>query len=85
MIREPWFSARSDSNPRSRLVDDTSPTTVVTFLDEDGEEFPVRLPGVYREYRAADIAAAFQILTETEEATPNGKVGFYTIEYFNEE
>lgn len=38
-----------------------APFTIVTILDEDGEEFPVRLPGVYPTNKAADVEAALQI------------------------
>lgn len=46
------------------------PFTIVTLVDADLDEFPIRLPGVYKENRAADIEAAIQILKETSDLTP---------------
>ena len=63
------------------------PSTVVTLHDEDGDEFPVRLPGVYRENRAADMEAAFQIALENVASgdwTPRGKLSVHHISYLNE-
>ena len=60
------------------------PFTTVTLKDEDGDEFPIRLPGVYRDNRAADIEAALQILHEHNAADlqkPNGEVTCDRIEY----
>lgn len=61
-----------------------APSTIVTIVDDDGDTFPIRLPGVYRENRAADIAAALQILSEEPEMRPRGEVRVGNIEYFNE-
>jgi hypothetical protein len=60
------------------------PTTVVTLIDEDGDEFPIRLPGVYRSNRGADIEAAMQILGDDPALQPRGTVTARDIEYLNE-
>lgn len=63
----------------------SQPFTVVTLKDEDGDYFPIRLPGVYRDNRAADIESAMQILAEHEKGGtqhPRGNVTLDTIEYF---
>ena len=61
-----------------------APATIVTLVDADGDEFPIRLPGVYRANRAADTEAALQILNETPSLRPNGAVTLGGIEYLNE-
>jgi hypothetical protein len=58
-----------------------APSTVITFTDEDGDEFPVRLPGVY-ENRAADVAAGLQIAYE--DYKPRGVLTLKSVEYMNE-
>jgi ribosomal protein S11 len=55
--------------------------TIVTLVDEDGDEFPIRLPGVYVTNRAADYAAALQILAESVELQPRGEVRLGTLAY----
>lgn len=57
------------------------PMTIVTLLDEDGDEFPVVLPGVYRENRAADAEAALLIIAELTEVRPRGELRLGGIEY----
>ena len=57
------------------------PFTVVTLVDADGDEFPIRLPGCYEQNRGADIAAALQILDEEHELRPRGEVTVGGIEY----
>lgn len=60
------------------------PFTVVTLADEDGDEFPIRLPGVYRGNQAADYDAALQIaaeLTKAGEIRPRGDLTLHDIEW----
>jgi predicted RNase H-like HicB family nuclease len=57
------------------------PFTIVTLKDEEGDEFPIRLPGCYPSNRGADIEAALQILQETKEFHPKGEVTCTDIEY----
>jgi hypothetical protein len=59
----------------------SAPFTVVTLVDEDGDTFPVRLPGVYPANRAADFEAALQIVTESAELNPRGRVSLFEIDY----
>jgi len=58
-----------------------APCTIVTLVDEDGDEFPIRLPGVYRANQANDIEAAEKILQEEQQMRPRGKVVVGKIEY----
>ena len=63
-----------------------APDTIVYLLDEDGDEFPIRLPGIYRENRAADIEAALHIIRTPDVAAnmkPRGEVKFDRIEYLD--
>ena len=65
----------------------SQPFTIVELVDDDGDEFPVRLPGVYRENRAADMEAALQIANEhtaTGAFTPNGELRVAEITYHGE-
>lgn len=58
--------------------------TVVTLLDEDDDEFPIALPGVFRENRGADIQAAVAIAAEgirDGKLRPNGELRLGEIEY----
>ena len=48
-----------------------APMTIVTLHDEDGDEFPFTLPGVYETNRAADCEAALQLAAE---AIRNGSI-----------
>ena len=61
-----------------------APSTLVVFIDEDADEFPIRLPGVYRENRAADFEAAMQLLRESDEMQPRGDVAVLEIQYLND-
>lgn len=61
-----------------------APLTIVTFADEDGDEFPVRLPGAYYINRSDDIVWALQIAGEMIRAgdvAPRGALKFDRIEY----
>lgn len=58
-----------------------APFTIVTILDEDGDEFPMRLPGVYRGNRAADGLAAIDLLRRDSEMRPRGELRVGSIEY----
>jgi hypothetical protein len=60
-----------------------APFTIVTLQDEDEDEFPIRLPGVYRENKAADIEAALQIARESSEIRPRGELTIARIEYID--
>ena len=60
-----------------------APMTLVTLKDEDGDEFPIRLPGVYPENRAADYEAALQLLREQTEMAPRGTIELARIEYYD--
>jgi hypothetical protein len=63
-----------------------APSTVVTLVDDDGDEFPVRLPGVYQTNRAADAEAALWLAKEHVAAghfTPRGDLIVGRIEYLN--
>lgn len=60
-----------------------APCTIVTILDDDDDEFPIWLPGVFRENRAADVEAALQIVHETKEMRPRGNVRVGRIEYYD--
>jgi hypothetical protein len=65
-----------------------APFTVVVLADEDGDEFPVRLAGVYRENRGADIKAALQLLRADRRKDlqkPNGVLSVARIEYVGDE
>jgi hypothetical protein len=58
--------------------------TIVTLVDDDGDEFPIALPGVYLENRGADIEAALQIAQEGIAAgklKPRGELRFLSIKY----
>ena len=57
------------------------PFTVVVLVDDDGDEFPVRLPGVYRSNLGADVAAALQIAEQSDELNPSGVLTFDRVEY----
>jgi hypothetical protein len=59
----------------------TAPATIVVLQDEDGDEFPILLPGQYPDNRAADIEAALQIIREHDEMRPRGEVTCARIEY----
>jgi len=59
------------------------PFTIVTLKDDNGDGFPMRLPGVYRENKAADIEAALQLAKEEPEFSPNGPLVFDFIEYYD--
>jgi len=61
-----------------------APFTIVTLVDDDEDEFPVRLPGVYSENRSADVEAAVEIAKEQAgdgTVSPNGVLRFGRIEY----
>lgn len=61
-----------------------SAQTVVTLVDEDGDEFPIALPGIYPENRGPDIAAALDIAAEAVrngQFRPRGEFSCKTIEY----
>jgi hypothetical protein len=60
-----------------------APCTIVYLKDEDGDEFPIRLPGVYRENRAADTEAALQIIREESDLKPRGEITLDRIEYID--
>ena len=59
------------------------PFTVVVLVDDDGDEFPIRLPGVYRSNLGADVAAALQIADspEYDGLEPRGPLTFDRVEY----
>jgi len=64
-----------------------APFTVVTFVDDDRDEFPIRLPGVYRNARESDVDAARAIageLVEHGEFRPNGRLELERVEYFGD-
>ena len=64
-----------------------SAQTVVVLVDDDGDEFPIALPGIFRENRGADILAAHQIANEAIEAgqfRPRGVLKCKQIEYVGE-
>jgi hypothetical protein len=57
------------------------------LVDDDGDEFPIALPGIYRENRGADIEAALQIAGEAVAAgsfRPRGGFKCDRIEYVGE-
>lgn len=61
-----------------------APSTVVTLVDDDGDEFPIALPGVYPANRAADYEAALQLAAESirdGHIAPNGDLRLGSIEY----
>jgi hypothetical protein len=58
-----------------------APFTIVVLKDEDGDEFPIRLPGVYENNQAADHAAALQIIREESRMRPRGELTLARIEY----
>ena len=59
------------------------PTTIVTLIDGDGDEFPIRLPGIFYTNYAADYAAALQILAETPDLHPTEPVTLGRVEYLD--
>ena len=61
-----------------------APFTIVTVVDLDDTEIPVRLPGTYKDNRAADIEAAFDIaLRELGAAGEFYDLEVKNIEYFD--
>jgi hypothetical protein len=63
------------------------PFTVVTLVDADGYEFPIRLPGVYPDARESDVESARAIAGEqvkNRQIRPNGELRFDRIEYVGE-
>jgi hypothetical protein len=65
-----------------------APFTIVTLTDDDDDEFPVRLPAIYKENRGADIEAALHIanteLIPRHNWNPTGSLKFERIEYYGE-
>lgn len=64
-------------------ADMPAPHTLVILEDEDGDEFPVMVPGVYANNRGADIAAALQIIEKDEYTKPRGELTCKDIEYYD--
>lgn len=61
-----------------------APHTIVTLLDEDGDEFPVTLPGVFPTNRAGDQEAALEIaegFKRSGDWRPRGELRVGEIEY----
>jgi hypothetical protein len=61
-----------------------APFTIVYLKDTDGDEFPVRLPGVHPSHLDGDVQAAMDILHEQRSKDlqkPNGELTFDRIEY----
>ena len=57
------------------------PFTVVILVDDDGDEFPIRLPGVYPANLGDDVAAALTIAEQSDELNPSGVLTFDRVEY----
>jgi hypothetical protein len=60
----------------------SAPFTIVALTDEDGDEFVVHLPGVYRGNRAADVEAALQLARESREIRPRGALHVAAVDYY---
>lgn len=64
-----------------------APSTLVILVDDDADEFPIYLPGVYRANKDDDVAAAEHVAglyVERGEFRPAGALRFARIEYHNE-
>lgn len=58
--------------------------TIVTLVDDDNDEFPIALPGIFKGNREADIESALQIAREAIRDggfRPNGELRFERIEF----
>jgi hypothetical protein len=63
-----------------------APSTIIYLKDEDGDEFPIRLPNIYRSNLPADIEAALHIIRQpdmAEKMHPRGEVEFVRVEYID--
>ena len=60
-----------------------APITIVTLVDDDGDEFPITLPGVYRSNPNGDVEAALKIANESSEIKPSGQLRLGAIDYID--
>ncbi len=72
-----------DVSIQDREVVMPAPSTVVTLVDEDGDEFPIRLDGVTVNVGIDFDEALWTLQNEMPEMKPRGRVTLGKIEYFN--